>query len=62
MLLSLGIGRDEVKLATRSRKGLWRMSGNSMLQRGMTNRWLTEQGLPSIAQQWINIRYPDQVT
>ena len=28
-LLNLGIGRDEVKLASRSRKGPWRMSANS---------------------------------
>lgn len=61
-LLSLGIGRQEVKLATRSRKGPWRMSGNSIVQRGITNRWLHEKGVPSIAQLWINIRYPDQVT
>ena len=61
-LLSLGIGRDEVKLATRSRKGPWRMSHNSIVQRAMTDRWLSQQGVPSIRQQWIAIRYPDQVT
>jgi RNA-directed DNA polymerase len=58
-LLKLGIGRDEVKLASRSRKGHWRMSHNSLVQRAMTNQWLAEQGVPSLEKQWVSIRYPD---
>lgn len=58
-LLRLGIGRDEVHLASRSRKGPWRMSQNSIVQRGMTVAWLSQQGVPSIEQMWISIRYPD---
>ena len=58
-LLRLGIGRDEVHLASRSRKGPWRMSTNSIVQRAMTNAWLSQQGVPSIEQQWVAIRYPD---
>jgi hypothetical protein len=27
-------------MATRSRKGYWRMSANRILQRALTNRWL----------------------
>jgi hypothetical protein len=27
-------------MATRSRKGYWRMSANSIVQRALTNRWL----------------------
>ena len=61
-LISLGIGRDEVKLASRSRKGPWRMSSNSIVQRAMTDQWLSQQGVPSIREQWIAIRYPNQVT
>ena len=34
-LLALGISHDEVKLATRSRKGYWRMAGNSIVQRAL---------------------------
>ena len=34
-LLALGISRDDVKLATRSRKGYWRMAGNSIVQRAL---------------------------
>jgi RNA-directed DNA polymerase len=61
-LISLGIGRNEVKLASRSRKGPWRMSHNSIVQRAMTDRWLADQGVPSIKEQWIAIRYPNQKT
>lgn len=53
-LLALGIPhRDEVHMATRSRKGYppsrgrfgatgWQMSGNSIVQRALTNHWLHE--------------------
>jgi RNA-directed DNA polymerase len=42
-LLALGIPRDQVKLATRSRKGYWRMSHNNIVQRALTNSWLWDQ-------------------
>jgi len=68
-LLKLGIGRDEVHKASRSRKGHppslklwrpgWRMSHNSIVQRAMTDAWLAEQGVPSLEKQWVSIRYPD---
>jgi RNA-directed DNA polymerase len=56
-LLALGIRPDEVKLASRSRKGYWRMSTNSIVQRAMTNRWLNEQGVPKMKEQWILLHY-----
>ena len=55
----MGIGRDEVKMASRSRKGHWRMSQNSIVQRAMTNDWLEAQGLHCLEKQWISIRYPN---
>ena len=58
-LLKLGIGRDEVHKASRSRKGHWRMSHNSIVQRAMTDAWLAEQGVPSLEKLWVSIRYPD---
>jgi len=58
-LLKLGIGRHEVHKASRSRKGHWRMSNNSLVQRALTNEWLTAQGVPSLEKQWVSIRYPD---
>ena len=58
-LIKLGINRESVHLASRSRKGPWRMSQNSKVRAAMTNEWLDQQGVPSIANQWISIRYPD---
>jgi RNA-directed DNA polymerase len=57
-LLALGIPRDEVKLATRSRKGYWRMAGNSIVQRALTKQWLWDQGVPHLRQQWVALHYP----
>jgi RNA-directed DNA polymerase len=57
-LLGLGISQDEVKLATRSRKGYWRMAGNSIVQRALTKQWLWGQGVPNMRQQWIALHYP----
>ena len=58
-LLRLGINREKVHMASRSRKGPWRMSQNSIVRTAMSNQWLVQQGVPSIANQWISIRYPD---
>ena len=58
-LLKLGIGRDEVHKASRSRKGPWRMSNNSLVKRAMNNTWLEDKGVPSLEKQWISIRYPE---
>lgn len=58
-LMKLGIGREEVKLASRSRKGHWRMSHNSLVQRAMNNAWLEGQGVPSLEKLWVSIRYPN---
>lgn len=58
-LLKLGIGKDEVKLASRSRKGHWRMSHNSLVQRAMNNKWLEDQGVLSLEKLWVSIRYPN---
>jgi RNA-directed DNA polymerase len=56
-LLSLGIPPDEVRMATRSRKGYWRMSANSIVQRALTNRWLHEHGVPDMRTSWIVLHY-----
>jgi len=56
-LLALGISKDDVKLATRSRKGYWRMSHNSVVQRALTNQWLWDQGVPNMRQQWVGLHY-----
>jgi RNA-directed DNA polymerase len=56
-LLALGIDPKEVHMATRSRKGYWRMSANSIVQRALTNRWLQEQGVPDMRTLWIVLHY-----
>ena len=58
-LISLGIDRDEVKLASRSRKGHWRMCQNSLVRIALNNDWLSDQGVPSIKEQWISVYYPN---
>jgi hypothetical protein len=35
------------------------MSHNSLVKRAMNNQWLAEQGVPSLENQWVSIRYPD---
>lgn len=35
------------------------MSQNSNVRGAMTNQWLDQQGVPSIENQWISIRYPN---
>ena len=56
-LLVLGIPKDEVKLASRSGKGYWRMAGNSIVQRALTKQWLWDHGVPNMRQQWIGLHY-----
>ena len=59
-LIKLGADPAEVKLASRSRKGYWRMSSNRIVQQAMTNQWLEEQGVPNLRTLWIKRHYgPD---
>jgi len=44
-------------MATRSRKGYWRMSANSIVQRALTNRWPHEQSVPDMRTLWIVLHY-----
>jgi len=56
-LLALGVFPEKVHLATRSRKGYWRMSRNSIVHHALNNRWLEEQGLPDMRAVWIKLHY-----
>ncbi len=62
MLLRLGANPREVYLASRSRKGCWRMSTNSIVQAALTNEWLDQQGVPNLQATWIAYHYPSQTT
>jgi RNA-directed DNA polymerase len=54
-LLARGIARDDVTLATRRRKGSWRLAGNSIVQRALSKQWVWNQGVPNMRQQWIDL-------
>ena len=59
-LVRLGIHPAEVYKATRSHRGSWWMAGTSIVQRALANRGLTERGVPSIRQRWIEMHYGKQ--
>jgi len=57
-LVKLGTSLKAAISVGLSRKGYWRLSRTLATQTGMTNKWLAEQGLISIKEQWIKIHYP----
>ena len=56
-LLLLGADPGTVHMATRSRKGYWRMSQNEIVRYALNNRWLEEQGVPDLRAIWIVLHY-----
>ena len=54
-LIKLGINPKEVHRASRSRKGYWRMSQNSLVRFALNNRYLKEQGVPELRDIWIRL-------
>ena len=56
-LLALGADPDTVHMATRSRKGYWRMSQNEIVRFALNNRWLGEQGVPDLRAIWIVLHH-----
>jgi len=59
MLIKLGVAKDQVKKASRSRKGYWRMSRNSLVNLALNGRYLEEQGVPSMRALWVTFKYGD---
>ena len=57
-LLRLGTYKKEAILTALSRKGPWHCARTLATQAGMTNKWLAEQGLISVKEQWVKIHYP----
>ena len=47
-LLALGVPQERVHMASRSRKGCWRMSQNSLVRMALGNRWMEEHGVPDM--------------
>jgi hypothetical protein len=58
-LIKLGISPSEVHMASRSRKGYWRMSANRLVHRALNNQWLKAQGVPELRTIWIKLHYGD---
>ena len=50
----------EVYKATRAHRGYWFMAGTSIVQRALDNRWLSERGVPSLKDQWVQMHYGEQ--
>ena len=60
MLLRLGVAEERVHLASRSRKGYWRMSANSLVQLALNDQLLEKLGLPSLSKLWAIFKYGEQ--
>ena len=60
MLIKMGVRPDEVKKASRARKGYWRMSQNSLVRLALNNTYLANQGVPSMRELWVRFKYGDQ--
>jgi RNA-directed DNA polymerase len=57
-LLALGTFKKQAIMTSLSRKGPWHLARTLATQSGMTNKWLTEQGLVSEKDLWVKIHYP----
>jgi len=57
-LLKLGVQLGTSIRAGLNRNGPWAMSRRLAAQHGMTNKWLKDQGLISVKEQWVKIHYP----
>jgi RNA-directed DNA polymerase len=54
-LKSFGVPHDEAMSYGNSRKGYWRMSMTSPVQRALSIAWLTAQGLFSLTERWSEL-------
>jgi len=57
-LIKLGVAERDAIYAGLSRKSYWRLSRTMATHKAMSNKWLAEQGLISIREEWIRIHYP----
>jgi len=57
-LLKLGTSKRQAIMTAISRRGPWHLARTMATQSGMTNQWLSEQGLISVKEQWVKIHYP----
>lgn len=59
-LLKLGTFKKQAILTALSRKGPWHLARTLAAQTGMTNKWLYQNGLISVKEQWVKIHYTPQ--
>jgi len=57
-LLKLRASKRQAIMTALSRKGPWHLARTLATHVGMTNKWLAEQGLISVKDQWMKIHYP----
>lgn len=60
-LLKLGISRRDAILNGITSHGYWHMSKTPVINNALSNDWLTDQGLLSLAKLWANIHHPTTV-
>ena len=60
-LLKMGAHPNVAIPMSLSRKGPWKCARTLATQTGMTIKWLKDQGLLSVKEQWVNIHYPTTV-
>lgn len=58
-LLKLGCDQKRAVHTALTRKSFWRLSRTYATQLGMTNDWLSEQGLVSLGDLWSAVHYPE---
>ena len=55
-----GVDPDKVKLASRSRKGCWRLSNNSLVRVALNDDYLKTQGVRSLRNLWAVFKFGDK--
>jgi group II intron reverse transcriptase/maturase len=56
MLTALGVAREYAWRTAMSRRGRWYITGVQTLQDALSPTWLSEQGLLSLQDQWLQLR------
>lgn len=60
-LMRLGVSRRNALLNGISSNGCWVMSKTPTINQALSNKWLVEEGLLSLAQLWSKIHHPTTV-
>jgi RNA-directed DNA polymerase len=58
-LIKLGCDEKRAVTAAMSRKSFWKLSKTYATQLGMTNEWISQQGLVSLKELWSAIHHPE---